>query len=213
MTFNKRNMVLSLLSAVVCPFAWCLAVFCQPAGKEGGGRRDVEASARREDQRLFSIMCVHRTFSGPGLEAQVIYLAVHLLLRGFLFCVLGSGQCAMVVWDAGSRVDGATQGGGYRLCSCSTGLITPLKKERRLAHPPPHYECVLAYPCITLRSLTGPPRGFHPALCLIISDEQRYVLAEVRLRVAFSMGAMPAQCRNRYLDGTEILLIPISKKY
>ena len=83
----------------------------------------------------------------------------------------------MVVWDAGSRVDGATQGGGYRLRTCSTGPITPLKKERRLAHPPPHYECVLAYPCITLRSLTGPPRGFHPALCLIISDEQRYVLA------------------------------------
>ena len=121
-------------------------------------------------------MCVHRTFSGPGLEAQVIYLAVHLLLRGFLFCVLGSGQCAMVVWDAGSRVDGATQGGGYRLCSCSTGLITPLKKERRLAHPSPHHECLLAYPCMTLRPLTGPPWGFHPTLCLIISDEQRCVL-------------------------------------
>ena len=27
-----------------------------------------------------------------------------------------------------------------------------------------------------------------------------------------SQGA-PGQCRNRYLDGTEILLIPISKKY
>ena len=122
-----------------------------------------------------SCVCIGLS-AGLALQPQVIYLAVHLLLRGFLFCVLGSGQCAMVVWDAGSRVDGATQGGGYRLCSCSTGLITPLKKERRLAHPSPHHECLLAYPCMTLRPLTGPPWGFHPTLCLIISDEQRCVL-------------------------------------